>query len=91
VQRGRDGRGLVLELAVCEAEAAVAGDGEDRVAFAVALEGGSGAVKAPAVGLDGEPVGAEHEVDLEAGDVVVDARPWQPVVLAEREEPFLEL
>jgi hypothetical protein len=51
---------------VSEAQDAVAGSRERGVAPAIALEGASGAVELPAVGLDGEGVRGEEEVDLEA-------------------------
>src|SRR3954447_9841698 len=61
------------------------------VARAVALEGVARAVEAPAVGLDSEAVVGEEEVDLDVGDVDVDAWRRQVVSAAELEESLLEL
>ena len=73
-----------------EPQRPVAGAGEDGVALAIAFEGAAGAVVGPAVGFDREPVVGEDEVDLEAGDVRVDLRPREAVVVAQREHELLE-
>ena len=67
-QRGGDGPGVVADLAVREADDAVAGDRQARVLRAVALEGGMRAVRAPAVGLDDQALLGPEEVDLVAVD-----------------------
>src|SRR3954466_10827781 len=67
----RDLLGAPRELAVCEAERAVAGGGGEDVAGSVLLEGAAGLVDAPAVDLDDEPVLGEEEVDLLALDGLV--------------------
>src|ERR687885_2289743 len=86
-----DGARLGLDLEVGEAEAAVARAGEGGVAGAVALERLTGVVVAPAVGLDGDAVCGEEEVDLEALGVGVDLRRRQRVRSAEGEEALLEV
>jgi hypothetical protein len=72
---GRDECGrLVLELVGGRAQELVAG-GLDGVAFsAVVFERRAGAVVVPAVDLDGEPLGAPEEVDVEAGQWRVEGR-----------------
>ena len=75
---------------VCEAERAVTGPGVDRVPGAVGLEGGSGAVVAPGVGLDDQALGFEEEVDLAAGGSVVDPGRREVVVGADGQEQALE-
>jgi hypothetical protein len=69
-----DGTPVVLELAIGEAEGAVAGAGEEGVSGAVVLEGLSRLVIAPRVGFDDERIVFEEEVDLLAADAVVDLR-----------------
>jgi hypothetical protein len=79
----RDLLGAPRELAVCEAERAVAGGGGEDVAGSVLLEGAAGLVDAPAVDLDDEPVLGEEEVDLLALDGLVDAGLGEAVRAAE--------
>src|SRR4029453_5824074 len=74
-----DGLGVVAQLAPGEAQPDVARSDEGGVLGPVTLEGGAGAVVAPAVDLDDEAVGREVEVDfvgavVEVGDVGVAAR-----------------
>jgi hypothetical protein len=76
---------------VGEAQRAVAGAGEGGVAVAVALEGLPGVVVAPAVGLDGDALIAEDEVDLERGDPGVDVWLGEVVLAAQGQEALLEL
>jgi hypothetical protein len=81
----------VRDLAVGEAQGAVAGGGVDGVPAAVVLERLSAPVVAPAVGLDEHAVVLEGEVDFEAFDVVVDLRLREPGLAAESQEELLEL
>jgi hypothetical protein len=48
-------------------------------------------VEPPAVGFDDESLGGEEEVDLEAGDLLVDLRLLEAVGPAEGEHALLEL
>src|SRR3954454_2658705 len=67
---GRDaGRRLPADLAVGEAQRAVARGGEERVAGTVVLEVAARLVEAPGVRLDRESRGREQEVHLEALDL----------------------
>jgi hypothetical protein len=81
----------VCELAVGEPQDPVAGSCQRRVSLAVSFEGAPRAVHAPAVGLDGEAVAGEEEVDLEIFDVGVDLWAREAVRSAERQEGFFEL
>src|SRR4051812_45294074 len=68
----RDLPRLPLELAVGEAERAIAVAQVHGVAAPVALERLARAVVPPAVGFDDEPLFGEEEVDLLAAEGVVD-------------------
>jgi hypothetical protein len=82
---------LVFELAVGEAQSAVAGARETSVTGAIVLESLARLVVAPAVGFDDEAVVGEEEVDLLAANRGVDARCGEAVVPAEAEEDRLEV
>jgi hypothetical protein len=80
-----------LDLAVGEAQGRVAGGGEERVALAVAFEGGPAAVPAPGVGLHDDALRDEDEVDRHAAQRLVDERLGESVAFAEGEERLLEV
>jgi hypothetical protein len=81
----------VRDLAVGEPQRAPAAGGVDGIAAAVALEGVSRAVVAPAVGFDEDALGLEDEVGFEGFDVVVDGRLRKARVAAQPQEALLEL
>src|SRR4029079_9917897 len=89
--RLRDARRLGLDLAVGEAEGAVAALRHPRVAGAVVLEGLAAAVVRPDGGLCDDSVLREQEVDLLGLEPGIDARLRQLVASAEGEEQLLEI
>src|SRR3954451_976160 len=84
-------RGLPFELAVGEAERAIAVAEVHGVAAPVALERLARAVVPPAVGFDDEPLLGEEEVDLLAAEGVVDLRRRQAVLVADRDEEAFDV
>ncbi len=57
----------------------------------IVLKGAPGGVKAKAIDLDHEPLGAPQEVDLEALDAGVDLRHGQPGAPEQAQEQLLGL
>ena len=89
--RACDPSGPGGELGPGEAHDLPAGQREDHVALAVGFEAGRRAVVGVAVDLDDEIGIPPGEVDLFVLDAGVDLRPWDSVVVAEREEALLHL
>jgi hypothetical protein len=89
--RVRDRGGLRLEPAVSYAQDAVGGELEGRVAGAVMLERGAGAVKRVPVELDDEALLGPERVDFQALDVGVGGRGWEVSLVAEVEEEAFQL
>ena len=90
-ERSCDLRRLVANLAVGEAQDAVAQALKARVTFAIGLEGGAVAVVPEAVGLRDQLVVAPKEIDLVCADAGIHLWLGKAVATAEVEEEPLEL